>query len=60
MKIDISRYTHIYMKCFLVSLIYCLLIIVIGKQTITDKDGKVVNVRANLTTLVHVHAVSFI
>ncbi|VIO92053.1 Histidine acid phosphatase family protein [Brugia malayi] len=44
------------MKCFFVSVFYCLLIIVISKQAITDKDGKAADIRANLTTLIHVHA----
>uniref|UniRef100_A0A1I7VGL7 acid phosphatase n=1 Tax=Loa loa TaxID=7209 RepID=A0A1I7VGL7_LOALO len=44
------------MKCLFALIFYCLLILVIGKQTITDKDGKVADIKANLTTLIHVHA----
>ncbi|CAG9536162.1 unnamed protein product [Cercopithifilaria johnstoni] len=44
------------MKCFFGSIFYCLLIIAIGKQAITDKDGIVADIKANLSTLIHVHA----
>ncbi|EJW73887.1 hypothetical protein WUBG_15206, partial [Wuchereria bancrofti] len=46
---------YIYEMLF-VSVFYCLLIIVISKQAITDKDGKATDIRANLTTLIYVHA----
>ncbi|VDK83520.1 unnamed protein product [Onchocerca ochengi] len=44
------------MKCFFAWIFYCFLITVISKQIITDKDGKLVDIKANLTTLIHVHA----
>lgn len=51
--------TVIYMKClFDLLLFYSLLVISNGKQTITDKDGTIANVKANLATLIHVHAVT--
>lgn len=48
------------MKCLFGSIFYSLLIIVISKQSITDKDGIIADVRTNLATLIHVHAVSHI
>ncbi|KAM3723061.1 putative acid phosphatase [Dirofilaria immitis] len=45
------------MKCFFAWIFYCFLITVISKQTITDKDGEIVDVKSNLTTLIHVHAI---